>query len=279
MKESLDGRRDVWGPFLALQLKAWSDLVFRPAAMMQKAGLYRPSEIGKPPRAVPRGGGRALTLQHPTITLLEKEPDNYDRLREFDIMAAEYRMAVEPYSEVLFHSVLPHLERHVVPTSRILDPACGPGREAHLLAARVPEGEVIAADLSRAMIQEARRSGKRVGVENVAYYQTDAARPPESFWSYFDLVYCQLSFHFFPDGRAVAEAFLRVLAPGGTAFVVDPGPAWFNTLSGPLAALANPAFVQYRTGEEFCALFKEAGFSETYWTEMLPGMGLTIASA
>lgn len=277
MKQSFDGRRDVWGPILAAQLRAWSDLVFRPAATMKALGLYHPPEIGTRPTAAPAGGGPGISTTYPRLNLLEEEPESYSRLRQFDLAAPEYRLAVDPYTKEIFEAVTPHLNGYLVETSRVFEAGCGPGREAHLLSQRVPGGEVIAADLSREMTLEAWRSGKRAGIGNVTYFQMDVAEPPPDFANHFDVIYCQLSFHFFRDGRAVADAFRRVLHPGGVAVVVDPGPAWFNVLSAPMAALANPAFVRYRTGEEFCTLFRIAGFETVYWTEMLPGMGLTVA--
>lgn len=278
MKESFDGQRDVWGPVLAHQLKAWSDLVFRPAAVMRSMGLYHPPEIGTRPTPHPRGGGPELSRTYPRLNLLEQDPEDYGRLRQFDLAAAEYRTAVEPYVKVLFDAVEPFLKSHLVDDARIFDAGCGPGREAHLLANSLPNGEVIAADLSREMVKEAGHSGKRMGVENIAYFQMDVGDPSPEFAEYFDLIYCQLSFHFFVDGRGVAEAFRKMLAHGGVAVIADPGPAWFNMLSAPLVALANPAFVKYRTGEEFRELFRRAGFEDVYWTEVLPGMGLTMAA-
>jgi len=258
-------------------LRVWSDLVFRPAATMKTLGLYHPTEIGTRPAAAPRGGGPGLSTTYSRLNLLEEEPAGYSRLRQFDLAAPEYRLAVEPYAKEIFEAVSPHVKAYAVQNSSVLEAGCGPGREAHLLAQQIPDGEVIAADLSREMILEAWRTGKRAGIENVTYVQMDVADPPADFANHFDVIYCQLSFHFFQDGRAVAEAFQRVLHPDGVAIVVDPGPAWFNILSAPLAGLANPAFVKYRTGEEFCELFRVAGFETVYWTEMLPGMGLTVA--
>jgi Glu-tRNA(Gln) amidotransferase subunit E-like FAD-binding protein len=49
-------------------------------------------------------------------------------------------------------------------------------------------------------------------------------------------------------------------------------------LGSPLAKWADPGWVTFRTGEEFQELCAEAGFSGFFWTELLPGMGLTIAT-
>lgn len=113
----------------------------------------------------------------------------------------------------------------------------------------------------------------------MAFFQADVAKPPEAFAGYFDAIFCCLSFHHYPDGLAAARAFKRVLAPGGRVFVADPGPAWFIELARTISVLADPGFVRHRTGEEFLGLFREAGFSSIAWAEVLPGIGVTIASA
>lgn len=277
MRADFDTHRDVWGPVLAGHLRIWSELVYRPARALRDAGLYPSAELGTPPVPKLTGGGPSISRNYPTLNLLDELPSDYERLRQFDAAAREYQSAVEPFSAPIFDEAMTYLEPHLVDDARVLDPSAGPGREAILMARRLPQGEVIAADLSGPMVRLAWRHAKEAHLDNVAVFQQDAARPPDVFSAYFDVIYCQLSFHYFPDGKSVAEAFQRVLKPGGIALIVDPGPSWFNTLSAPLAALANPAFVQYRTGEEFRDLLLAASFRDVYWTEFLPGMGLAIA--
>jgi SAM-dependent methyltransferase len=92
-------------------------------------------------------------------------------------------------------------------------------------------------------------------------------------------VFCCLSFHHYPDDVAAADTFRRVLRKGGIACVADPGPAWFIAISKKLSQLTDPGFVRHRTGEEFQALFTKAGFQSVCWTEVLPGIGVTLAVA
>ena len=54
--------------------------------------------------------------------------------------------------------------------------------------------------------------------------------------------------------------------------MVDEGPRVATSESG------RPGWVAFRTGEEFQELFLEAGYSNFYWTEVLPGMGLSIGT-
>ena len=122
------------------------------------------------------------------------------------------------------------------------------------------------------------RNARQAGRSNMAFVQADVGDPPPLFEGYFDAISCCLAFHHYPDGAAAIRAFRRVLKPGGMAFVADPGPKWFNDMSRPWAKLADPGFVQHRTGTDFQMLFRQAGFAEVYWVEALPGIGITVAS-
>jgi hypothetical protein len=66
------------------------------------------------------------------------------------------------------------------------------------------------------------------------------------------------------------------LRPGGLYCVVDPGPAWFTTLSAPLARQTDPGWIGFHTPAEFRRLFAAAGFERTGWRELLPGFGLAV---
>ncbi len=279
MTERFDLQRHVLGPLLTYGLWSWSANVFRPAQVMKSLGLYRPNALGQPP--VPRklaGGGPELSKTLAEPLLLATEPGHYGSVVEFDHCSQDYEAAVKPFSQPVFDELLGLLLNHLAPGARILDPSCGPGIEALALARLVPDGEVVAADLSRGMVETAWRNARDAGQANMAFVQADVGDPPAIFDAYFDAVCCCLAFHHYPDGAAAVRAFRRVLAPGGMAFVADPGPKWFNDMSGPWAKLADPGFVQHRTGAEFQTLFRQAGFADVYWVEALPGIGITVAS-
>jgi ubiquinone/menaquinone biosynthesis C-methylase UbiE len=265
---------------LAMALLSWRVHVFEPALALRKLGLYAPAEIGaRPDPGAPPGGGRDLSLRMELPELLPGEPEGYASVHEFDQLAPLYEAVVRPFSEPILEEIIALMRPLLSPRARILDPSAGPGRAAIRLSRLVPEGEVIAADLSRAMVRAAHCNAAEAGCHNMAFYQADAARPPAIFDGYFDAIVCCLSFHHYTDGAAVARAFRRVLAPRGRVFVADPGPRWFIELARTISTLADPGFVRHRTGEEFRALFLEAGFSSVYWIEALPGIGFTIASA
>jgi ubiquinone/menaquinone biosynthesis C-methylase UbiE len=278
MAAPFDLQRHVLGPMLTLGLWSWSHYVFKPAQMLKSAGLYHPQVLGTPPDPRRLGGaGPDLSCRHAGPVLLDNDPQHYDSVVEFDHCADEYELAVKPFSQPVFDEVVALLVPHLTPSARILDPSAGPGSEAIALARLVPDGEVIAADLSRGMVQTAFRNGQRAGRTNMAFYQADVGAPPAVFEGYFDAVVCSLAFHHYPDGLAAVRAFRRVLRPGGMVFIADPGPQWFNEMSQGFAKLADPGFVQHRTGAEFHMLLREAGFASIYWVEALPGIGISIA--
>ncbi|MBR9979241.1 MAG: methyltransferase domain-containing protein [Bacteroidetes bacterium] len=281
MKADFEQHRDVFGPLMGLQLHAWASCVYAQVRFLDAAGLRPTSHtIGDLPQERQFRGGRARFVGTMTeARMLDELPDNYERMRFFDSVAAEYRSAVEPFTAPIFESVLRYLAPRLGKHTRVLDVGCGPGREAATLAGRLPEGEVVACDLSTNMVHEAWKAVKEQQLRSrTAVFQLAAEDLPEEFTACFDVVVCNLAFQYFTDGEAVARSFRRVLAADGMAFVTDPGPDWFISMATPFASQANPAFIRYRNGEEFRTLFLDAGFTSVCWVEILPGMGLTIAS-
>ena len=267
--------RSLLDQAMALSLLSWRVHVFEPARVLRRLGLYAAPTLGAAlVPGVPGGGGPELSRRHREPVLLPEEPAGYQEVRDFDRMASLYEAVVRPFSEPIIDEVV-ELMRPLDPRARVLDPSAGPGGAALRLARLVPEGEVVAADLSRGMVETAWRAARQ---HNMAFFQADVARPPEAFEGYFDAIFCCLSFHHYPDGEAAVRAFRRVLAPGGKVFVADAGPRWFVELARPISQLADPGFVRHRTGEEFLRLFTEAGFSSVSWVEVLPGIGVTVAT-
>jgi ubiquinone/menaquinone biosynthesis C-methylase UbiE len=271
------GARQLLDQAMGLALISWRMHVFEPARALKRLGLYTPARLGAPLEpGVAGGGGPHLSRQHAQPVLLPEEPAGYEEVRDFDRVAEVYEAVVRHFSDPVVDEVVA-LMQPLNPRARVLDPSAGPGGSALRLAQLLPQGEVVAADLSRGMVETAWRAAQKAGCSHMAFFQADVARPPAEFEGYFDAVFCCLSFHHYPEGLAAAQALRRVLAPGGKVFVADAGPAWFVELARPLSVLADPGFVRHRTGEEFLQLFNEAGFSRVSWVEVLPGMGVTVA--
>jgi len=270
------------GTLLMANVWWYAFYVLRPAQAMKQFGWYRSrSEIGVPPEAIParkRGGGHYYCRKFLEPVLLEGTPDHYELVEDFDAISSTYERAVEPFSRPVFEEVTRVLRPLAPKNSRILDCSCGPGMEMLLLAEMFPEGEVVGSDLAAQMVRTAAQSAATRGIDNVAFFQSDVARMPEHFGGRFDFVYCSLAFHHYPDARGAVREMHRSLRPQGHAVVVDAGPWWMKALASPLAKWGDPGWITFRTGEEFEELFKEAGFSSFYWTEILPGIGLSVAT-
>jgi ubiquinone/menaquinone biosynthesis C-methylase UbiE len=132
-----------------------------------------------------------------------------------DEAAAGYDRAV---ARVTTHFV-PFLLRaaHVAPGMRVLDIATGTGLAAEAALRLVgTTGHVIAADLSPAMLEKARR---RLGNAPNASLAVEDGQALSYSDESFDAVICSLSLGLFPDpSRGLAE-FRRVLRSGGRAAV------------------------------------------------------------
>ena len=101
----------------------------------------------------------------------------------------------------------------VGPNMRVLDLACGTGGQTLLAAARVgPGGQVIAADISAAMLAHTRERAVQAGLDNIEILETaaeDLDAPAESF----DAAICRLGLMLFPNPEAGLAAVERVLKP------------------------------------------------------------------
>lgn len=270
---------NIPGAILVSQLWWYGMTVIRPAQMLKAFGAYPRNELGQAPLGgKARGAGKLYCRKYTRPVLLPGRPEGYEAVEEFDTLSDVYTSAIEPFSKPVFEETTKAMAPFLTPQSRILDTSCGPGLEMCKLAQLVPEGEVVGADFSAGMVQRASETARARGLDNVAFFQADVGQLPGHFKGRFDIVFCSLSFHHYPQPLQALKEMRRVLRDGGKVFIVDAGPAWMKTLASPLCKIGDPGWVAFRTGEEFQELCQQAGFSGFYWTEFLPGMGLTIAS-
>lgn len=108
------------------------------------------------------------------------------------------------------------LERAALrPGEAVLDIATGPGTVARLAAEHVgPQGRVVGADLSEAMIAIAKAKSPLAGAATIEYLVSPAAPLPVGDGG-FDVVTCQQGLQFFPDRAAAIREMHRTLKPGG----------------------------------------------------------------
>jgi SAM-dependent methyltransferase len=165
---------------------------------------------------------------------------------------------------------------YLLPDARVLDAGCGPGKELQRVAQLVPNGEVVGIDLAAGMVKTAYNAALCKGLKNCAFFQDDVTNLPKEFEGRFDLAYNCLAHHHYPDPPKATKSILECLRPGGIYCVVDPGPAWYNALSEPIAKKADPGWISFHTPEQFRNLFQEAGFARSSWVEILPGFGVAL---
>lgn len=102
----------------------------------------------------------------------------------------------------------------VAPGMRVLDLACGSGRQSLLLAERVgPEGTVVANDISQTMLGYARDRLTQAGFANVETLH-GAAEDLTGLDESFDACICRLGLMLFPDPEAALKAVRQTLKPG-----------------------------------------------------------------
>lgn len=140
----------------------------------------------------------------------------------------------------------------------VLDVATGTGNTAFALAPHVRR--VIGLDLTREMLDQARRITAERNVLNVDWVLGDAAAIPFQDDT-FDLYTVRAAPHHFPDvDMSLAEAW-RVLKPGRDAVFVDcapPMPA--RNVLHQVEVLRDPSHVRSMTVDEWVARLGRAGF-------------------
>lgn len=97
---------------------------------------------------------------------------------------------------------------------RVLDAGCGTGRVTEQLAARLPNGRVVALDASPEMLAEARRRLGRFGSQ-VEFVEADLARPLPLPAASVDAVLSTATFHWIKDHETLFANLAAVMRPGG----------------------------------------------------------------
>lgn len=143
----------------------------------------------------------------------------------------------------------------------VLDVACGPG----ILSAAIAKTarEVVAFDLTPAMLKKAAQRCAEAGVKNVTFREGNAVELPFANGA-FDAVVTRLSVHHFDRPDRVMSEIFRVLRPGGNFVVADvissEVPAE-SELQNAIEILRDPSHVRMLPGSELTSLVKGAGFA------------------
>lgn len=179
-----------------------------------------------------------------------------------DVRDSFSRVAVN-YTRSSFHTAPDRLQEvlelaQAKPGDLVLDVATGTGNTALALATHVRR--VIGVDVTRAMLDQARRVAAERGIANVDWVMGDALRLPFQDAT-FDLYTVRAAPHHFADMHVfMAEAF-RVLRPGRHAIFIDcapPLPA--RDVLHEVELRRDPSHVLSLTVEEWVRGLAAAGF-------------------
>jgi ubiquinone/menaquinone biosynthesis C-methylase UbiE len=143
---------------------------------------------------------------------------------------------------------------------RALDIATGTGHTAFALAPHVRE--VVALDLTPAMLDEARTLAAERGITNVRFIIGDAHELPFDDAS-FQLVTCRRAPHHFNDLPRALREMRRVLVPNGRLVIDDrsvPEDDWIDAIMHELDTLHDRSHVRQYRPSAWRRLLENAGF-------------------
>jgi trans-aconitate 2-methyltransferase len=157
----------------------------------------------------------------------------------------------------------------------VLDCGCGTGRVTEKLAERLPAGRVIALDVSRDMLDEARR---RLGwaAERVTFVEADLldlSLPRLGVDEPVDAVFSTATFHWITDHDRLFRNLAGVLRPGGQLVAQCGGEGNIQRLLAVVSALGveRPGSWEYAPAGVTRQRLEAAGFaSEEVWTHEEP---------
>jgi SAM-dependent methyltransferase len=155
----------------------------------------------------------------------------------------------------------------------VVDVGCGGGETTRLIARAVAPGRVVGVDVSRPLVEEARRRASAAGLAGVEFVAADATTvrlpgPP------FDRLFSRFGIMFFTDPVAAFTNLARALRPGGRGdFAVWASPRRNPWMSEVVAVLRQhvelpppvpraPGPFAFEDPAHFHAVLQDAGFTD-----------------
>ena len=108
----------------------------------------------------------------------------------------------------------------LAPGKRVLDVAAGPGTSAIFLAQQFG-CQIVGVDYGEDVVRKATQAAAEAGVAHLVRFEQGDAERLSAADEVFDAVICECAFCTFPDKRAAASEFARVLRPGGRVGLSD----------------------------------------------------------
>jgi len=213
----------------------------RPSAASAQAArsLSEPGNRAPLVASSTRRSRTAFCLEYPTPFCSLTDLKATDCGRSSTTFSGVYDQVVEPFfSRPIFEEVGKLLASLASRRKRILDCSCGPGTEALLLAALVPEGEVVGSEAPTWCSTAAAKARQR-GVKNVAFFAGRTLTTCRSTRSS-SISFIARSRSPLLDPVQSFQQMHRALRTDGHAFVIDAGPWWMKALASPLAKWGDP---------------------------------------
>ena len=180
-----------------------------------------------------------------------------------DDVRSRFAPVAANYARAKFHTSSERLREvldlaHPEPSDLALDVATGTGNTAFALAPFVHR--VVGVDLTREMLDQARRITAERSVPNADWVLGDACRLPFAD-GVFDLYTVRAAPHHFHDFDAFLGEALRVLKPGRAAAFVDCAPpAEAREVMHAVEVRRDPSHVRSLTVQEWTERLEKAGF-------------------
>lgn len=149
----------------------------------------------------------------------------------------------------------------VTAQSRVLDIATGGGHTA--LAFAPHAAEVVASDLTEAMLKAAEGFVQSKGAANVSFVRADAEALPFADAA-FDVVTCRIAPHHFSDVQKFVNEVARVLKAGGRFVLVDslaPADPDLDRFINEVEVMRDPTHVRAYTEAEWRSFVAAAGLA------------------
>lgn len=154
------------------------------------------------------------------------------------------------------------------PDMKVLELGCGTGSTALLHAPHV--GEIVATDVSAAMLAIGRDKAKAAGIDNLCFMQASVEDLQVAEGSY-DMVLALNLLHLVPDYQSAIAKVHRLLKPGGlfiSSTVCLSDKMWFLRPVIPIMQwLGKAPFVSFLNADAVLKAVEDAGFdAQEHWT-------------